>query len=271
MLIAFSYWLYSVIRNAVPEQETAAQHNARAIHGFEKLLHFDAERAVNHAVGSVHWLIVPMNYYYTSLHFVFTIAVLVWLFRWHPGRYAAARTALFVTTGLALVGFYVFPLAPPRLMAGGGFIDTVAVNHTVAAFDSGSTAGAFNQYAAMPSMHIGWSAWVGVTVWCLARNRWIRVLGLLYPVGTLVVIISTANHFLLDAAGGLVCLAAGFGASAALYGRWAFRFPRIPVQERRVAYGQAVDADRRPNSPVALNEAAAAERKDERAGARRIT
>ena len=66
-----------------------------------------------------------MNYYYATLHFIVTIGVLVWLYRRHPGRYAATRLVLFATTGVALLGYYLYPLAPPRLMNGGSFIDTV--------------------------------------------------------------------------------------------------------------------------------------------------
>ena len=64
--------------------------------------------------------------------------MLVWLFRYHPGRYAAARLALFATTAVALVGYYLYPLAPPRLMNGGHFVDTVAVHHTWGSMASGN-------------------------------------------------------------------------------------------------------------------------------------
>ena len=69
-------------------------------------------------MNSVTWLIVGMNYYYATLHFVVTLGVLVWLYRCHPGRYAATRLVLFATTAVALVGYYFYPLAPPRLMNG---------------------------------------------------------------------------------------------------------------------------------------------------------
>ncbi|NED79624.1 hypothetical protein G3I76_05880, partial [Streptomyces sp. SID11233] len=86
----------------------------------------------------VTWLIVGMNYYYATLHFVVTLGVLVWLFKWHPGRYAAARLALFATTGAALLGYYLYPLAPPRLMTNTHFIDTVLVHQTWGSMASGN-------------------------------------------------------------------------------------------------------------------------------------
>ncbi|MFI2234900.1 phosphatase PAP2 family protein [Streptomyces chrestomyceticus] len=226
LLIAVSYWVYSLIRNAVPEQKAQALKNADWIWEAEQTLGIAVEKTVNHAVDSVTWLIVSMNYYYATLHFVLTIGVLVWLYRWHPGRYAAARLALFATTGVALVGYYFYPLAPPRLMNGGGFIDTVIVHHTWGSMASGNLASMSNQYAAMPSMHIGWSLWCGVMIALIAKPVWAKVLGLLYPTTTLVVIVSTANHFWLDAVGGVLCLAFGIGLAFAWYAALPHRLPR---------------------------------------------
>ncbi|WFB09878.1 phosphatase PAP2 family protein [Streptomyces sp. LX-29] len=226
LLIAASYWTYSLIRNAVPEQRGEAMRNADWIWDWEHRLGLAFERSVNHAVDSVDWLVVGMNYYYATLHFIVTIGVLVWLYRWHPGRYAAVRLILFATTGVALLGYYLFPLAPPRLMTGGGFIDTVVLHHTWGSMASGNLADMSNQYAAMPSMHIGWSLWCGVTIAVLARPVWVKTLGLLYPVATLVVIVATANHFWLDAVGGTLCLSFGFTLSYAWYGALAHRLPK---------------------------------------------
>ncbi|MFF7329073.1 phosphatase PAP2 family protein [Streptomyces sp. NPDC090306] len=226
VLIAVSYWTYSQIRNAVPEQRASALRHADWIWHAEHRLGIAVEESVNHAVNSVTWLIVGMNYYYATLHFVITLGVLVWLYRSHPGRYAAARLVLFVTTGAALIGYYVYPLAPPRLMAGTGFVDTVTVHRTWGSMASGDLKHMSNQYAAMPSMHIGWSVWCGLTIFALAATPWARVLGLLYPVLTLTVIVATANHFLLDAVGGLLCLALGFAVSALWYGALPYSLPR---------------------------------------------
>ncbi|MBC3993604.1 phosphatase PAP2 family protein [Streptomyces sp. AC563] len=237
LLIAVSYWTYSLIRNAVPAHKDTALRNAHWIWDAEQSLGLAVERGVNHGVDSVTWLIVGMNYYYATLHFVVTIGVLVWLYRWHPGRYAAIRLVLFATTGVALVGFFFFPLAPPRLMPDMDFIDTVLVHRTWGSLASGNLAEVSNQYAAMPSMHIGWSTWCGITIAALARPRWVKTLGVLYPVATLVVIVATANHFWLDAVGGLICLSFGFAVAALWYAASPYRLPRhiaSPVARRSV-------------------------------------
>ncbi|WP_416967020.1 phosphatase PAP2 family protein [Streptomyces sp. 4F14] len=226
LLIAVSYWTYSLIRNAVPEQKSQALRNADWIWRMEHHLGIAVEESVNHAVNSVTWLIVGMNYYYATLHFVVTLGVLVWLYRSHPGRYAATRLVLFATTAVALVGYYFYPLAPPRLMTGGDFIDTVVVHETWGSMASGDLKNMSNQYAAMPSMHIGWSLWCGLTIFFLARLPWVRVLGLLYPTATLIVIVSTANHFWLDAVGGILCLTFGFFVAWAVYGTSPYRLPQ---------------------------------------------
>ncbi|MFC0493978.1 phosphatase PAP2 family protein [Streptomyces mutabilis] len=237
LLIALSYWTYSLVRNAVPEQRGQALRNADWIWNVEQQLGIAVEESVNHAVNSVTWLVVGMNYYYATLHFVVTLGVLVWLYRSHPGRYAATRLVLFATTGVALVGYYLYPLAPPRLMNGGHFIDTVMVHETWGSMASGDLKNMSNQYAAMPSMHIGWSVWCGLTIFALASVPWVRVLGLVYPVLTLVVIVATANHFWLDAVGGVLCLGFGYGVAFVWYGALPHALPKVvPGAERRRAW-----------------------------------
>ncbi|GAA2401717.1 phosphatase PAP2 family protein [Streptomyces glaucosporus] len=227
LLIAVSYWTYSMIRNAVPEQEAQAMRNATWLWEVERALGIAVEQTLNHAANGVTWLIVTMNYYYATLHFIVTIGVLVWLYRRHPGRYAATRTVLFATTAVALFGYYFFPLAPPRLMEGVHFIDTVKVHDTWGSMASGNMANVSNQYAAMPSMHIGWSVWCGITIALLAAPLWVKILGWLYPAATLVVIVCTANHFWLDAVGGVACLGIGFAVSYLWYGEPVHRMPRL--------------------------------------------
>ncbi|MFF7243933.1 phosphatase PAP2 family protein [Embleya sp. NPDC008237] len=234
-LIALSYWVYSLIRNAVPEREHLAVDRARQLLDLEHALHIDIEHSVNHAVNGVTWLIVSMNYYYATLHFVVTIGVLVWLFHRHPGRYRAVRTVLFLTTGVALFGYFFFALAPPRLLPGAGYIDTVLVHHTWGSMASGDMKNVSNQYAAMPSMHIGWSTWCAMAIVMFARPMWVKVLGVLYPIATLFVIVATGNHFVLDAVGGWITLAVAFGLQCLLNGRSAYRFPQYPPDDPRAA------------------------------------
>ncbi|WP_069811720.1 phosphatase PAP2 family protein [Streptomyces sp. TP-A0874] len=232
LLIVAGYWLYTVIRDTVPEQKTTALRNAEGLWHTEKVLGIAVEPAVNHTLNSVSWLITVMNYYYATLHFVVTIAVLVWLYHWRPGRYAPARLVLVVTTATGLLGYYLFPLAPPRLLPGGTFVDTALVHSALGSSASGPLSSLENEYAAMPSMHIGWSVWCAVVIVVLARPLWVKALGVLYPLVTLVVIVATANHFWLDAVGGLLCLAIGYAVSLLWYDSLGPRLRRRRARDR---------------------------------------
>ncbi len=225
--IAVCYWLYSLVRNAVPDHRTAAGHRAADIYALERAMHIGVEHSVNVFVAHTSWLAYACNYYYATLHFVVTIGVLVWLYLRHPLRYRSIRSVLFATNLVALLGFWFYALAPPRLMSGRGFVDTIIAFHTWGSWGSADVAKASNQFAAMPSLHIGWSLWCAVAIASLAHRRWVRVLGALYPLATLFVVVATANHFLLDAVGGVLALAAGFAVQRLLSGRPAFAAPTL--------------------------------------------
>jgi hypothetical protein len=142
---------------------------------------------------------------------VVTIGIFGWLYFRRPDRYPTYRWMMFGTTLAALAGFWFYPLAPPRMLP--GFVDTVLTLHTWGLYDSSPMASVSNQYAAMPSLHTGWSLWCAVAVIDLARRRWIKVLAACYPICTVIVILGTANHFILDAVGGVVALACGLVAA----------------------------------------------------------
>lgn len=198
-LLGSVYLAYSLIRNLAPEQAAQAQRNARSVLDAEKLIGLDVEKSLNHFVAGEAWLAQPAIYYYATLHFIMTGAVMVWLYRRRPAHYAVARGVLLVMTMIALVGYWLYPLAPPRLMNGGGYIDTAVKYELWGYTPSQAVTSVSNQFAAMPSMHFGWSLWVGVVLVLLARTRLMRTIGVLYPILTLTVIVVTANHFVLDA------------------------------------------------------------------------
>jgi hypothetical protein len=180
---------------------------------------------VNHTINHITWLIVGMNYYYAALHYIITVGVLLWVYFRRPEVYRSVRTVLGTTTWLGLIGFYFYALAPPRLAFPHYFIDTVVVHHTWGSWGTSGMDSVSNQYAAMPSLHIGWSTWCALTVFMLAKNKWVKWGALLYPVFTFTVIIATANHFVLDAIGGLITITIGFGLQRLLQGRPAYRLP----------------------------------------------
>jgi hypothetical protein len=224
-IIAIGYWLYSIGRNAVPEQASIALRHARSVQHLQDWLHLNFELSVNHFVAHTEWLAQVMDYYYATLHFIITLGVMLWLFARKPHIYRGARTALFATTLLALLGFYLYPLAPPRLLHGFGYVDTLIKFHTWGSLADPKIAAHSNQYAAMPSLHIAWALWCGISIFMCARRLWVRLLGLVYPFFTLVVIVGTANHFVTDALGGLAIIVLGFGIQWLLSGHGAYTPP----------------------------------------------
>lgn len=218
-----SYALYSLTRNVVPAHEELARRHAIGLLHLEQRLHLDPERMVNSWLGGIRWLAEIANSYYAALHFLITIGVLVWLYRRHPVHYRGVRTALYATNLIALLGFWLYPLAPPRMLP--GFVDTIVRFPIWISWDSTDVAKASNQFAAMPSLHVAWSLWCGIVLFRLARRRWVRLAAPLYPLFTVAVILGTANHFVLDAIGGVLTLSVGFVVSWAIFGRPAFATP----------------------------------------------
>jgi hypothetical protein len=226
LLIAIGYFLYGRVRNLVPEQESIALRHGRGVQHLQNALHLNFELSVNKFVAGHEWLAQVMDYYYATLHFIVTVAVLVWLYLAYPRIYRGVRTILFATSLIALVGFWLYPLAPPRLLPQYGYIDTLLKFHTWGSLADPNIAEHSNQYAAMPSLHMGWALWCGVTIFLCARRWWVRLLGALYPVWTLLVIIGTANHFIIDAVAGLAVFLAGAGAQYLQSGHSAYREAR---------------------------------------------
>ena len=229
--IGVSYAVYGALRNhfgnpepvdcgarVLTEFQTIACDRAYDLLHLERTLNIDIEGPLNRIAAHTEWFAVFSNYFYALAHFVVTIGVLVWLYRRHPLQYRPMRTALYVTNALALLGYWLYSLAPPRFLPGEGYVDTVHEFGTWGSYASGDLSHASNQFAAMPSMHIGWALWAGLAIFWLARRKPIRWAGIAYPLVVLVVIMATANHFILDAVGGALALAFGFGAQRALSG-----------------------------------------------------
>ncbi|MEV8015365.1 bifunctional glycosyltransferase 87/phosphatase PAP2 family protein [Streptomyces sp. NPDC086554] len=223
LLIRVGYSAYQQARLAATGgtisggRATAEQHGEQ-VYSIEQFLHIDIEHWVNHAVVKVSWLEEFFNFYYTSFHFLVPLTVLGVLYVRRPAEYRWARSALGFATVLALVGFWLYPLAPPRLMPDLGFIDTV---HGVQDFtqpDYGTLTALTNQYAAMPSLHFGWSLWCGLVIAILAPKWWMKAFGLLHPLFTVSAIVATGNHWVLDAVGGAAVVGAGFGLGYLLAG-----------------------------------------------------
>ncbi|MFD6491199.1 bifunctional glycosyltransferase 87/phosphatase PAP2 family protein [Streptomyces sp. NPDC059944] len=223
LLIRVGYSAYQQVRLAATGGTNAggratAEHHGDQILAIERFLRIDIEHWVNHAVFRIGFLRDFFDFYYESFHFLVPLAVLGVLYARRPADYRWARSALGFATLLALVGFWLYPLAPPRLMPGLGVIDTVHGVQDFSKPDYGTLTALTNQYAAMPSLHFGWALWCGLVIAILAPKWWMKALGLLHPFFTLSAIVATGNHWVLDAVGGAAVVAAGFGLTHLLQG-----------------------------------------------------
>lgn len=212
-----AYLLYGQVRNLVDGRVSTAEAFATWLVSVEQSWGIDVELGLNQWVAAQEPVAVGMNYYYAVLHFTVTAGVLVWLWHLHRDSYALARTSLVLGSLIALLGFWLLPLAPPRLMPQLGYVDTFWFYDTWGSLSDPALARFSNQYAAMPSLHVGWALWAAVVIALVTRRAWVRALALLYPVATLVVVMGTANHFVLDAVGSLVVMGAGAGFAWLIY------------------------------------------------------
>jgi hypothetical protein len=224
LLVAALYGTYEASRAVADADSGPSIRNGRAILSWETRWHLDPERWLNHVVDHSTALAVVSSYYYSVLHYIVTPAVLIWMFRRYSAHYRFARTALALTTVIGLVGFYFVPTAPPRLVAGSGIQDTLARYASWGWWNNhGSVprglAHLSNQFAAMPSLHVGWAIWAGFLLWRFGRRWWTRALGVAYPVGTTVVVLGTGNHYLLDAVAGAATIGLAGGLALLWYGR----------------------------------------------------
>jgi hypothetical protein len=246
LLIAGFYVLYTASRNqfgsarlAPGEQPTEAFDNAVQLIDWEKAIRLFVEPDIQSAFIDFRWFIWFWNVFYGTAHFVVTIGLFLWMFHRARPMFTKWRNCILATTALALIGFSLFPVMPPRLLDstsryggaclqierdGGtcteealaefeptyGFVDTLAEVGGLWSFDSGAMTKLSNQYAAMPSLHCAWATWCALVGWRITRRRWARTLLVVYPFLTLFCIIVTANHYWIDGVGGLVTLAAGY-------------------------------------------------------------
>jgi hypothetical protein len=212
-LLVLLYAGYLAARAAMGVHIGAAQHRGQQVLDLEALAHLDVERPLNSFVAAVPALGLAFAYLYATLHYLVTPIVLVWLaFRRQDG-YRQARNALLAATAIGLLGYWLLPTAPPRLL-GVGFSDTMATFSGVGWWGQAASAprgmeALSNQYAALPSLHVGWAMWVALLVSRHSRSRFLRRWIWAYPALMTIVVMATANHYLLDALAGIACACLG--------------------------------------------------------------
>jgi hypothetical protein len=201
--------------------EPAVAHG-RYLLAVERSLHLTVEYRLNHALSAHPGLGWVLSIYYDFAHGMVTFGVLGVLYLGRPAGYRMARRALVALNVAALLVFAAFPVAPPRLLPDGGFADIVANSGTWGAWESSSSSVArhANLYAAMPSLHVAQAAWVLLVVVATTRRRSLRWLAVVHVALTVLVVVSTGNHYVLDVAGGAGLTALAWCAANGWTTRW---------------------------------------------------
>jgi PAP2 superfamily len=226
-LFFLAYQAYQLVRGLIDGRSDLAFANAERIVDLEKATGTFFEPGLQQSLLSHTWLIDFANWMYVNSHFTISVVFLAWLYLFRNDNFYFVRNMFMVAMGIALVGYALFPTAPPRMLTGEGFTDTIA-SFTAVDQDSNAVSFLVNKYAAVPSMHIGFSTMIAGTAVMLVRNPIGRVLWSLYPLLVFWVIVVTANHYWFDAACGLlVAVGSALVASRVLAPvrpkQWAFR------------------------------------------------
>ncbi len=203
------YVVYSLLRGVVAgDPRVSASHARRIIH-LEQMLHIFQEPAWQRWALGVPGIPRVWNGVYLWMHTPLVIFTLVYLYVRHRPTYTVIRNVFFVSAAIGLVCYALYPTAPPRLMPGYGFTDTIA-NMARAAPDV--RPGTFeNAYAAVPSLHVGWAVMIALAFWWTARHWIVRVLAVIEAVGMIAAVVFTANHYFFDAAAGIAVVLASLG------------------------------------------------------------
>ncbi len=210
LLFYVAYNGYQVVRGITDSGRELAFANAERLIDVERSLGTFFEPGFQQTViDHASWLVDVANFMYLNSHFVITTVFLGWLYLRRNEHFYFVRNMFMVAMAIALVGYALYPTAPPRLFPGEGFTDTIAV-FTGIAQDSKTAGLLVNQYAAVPSMHIAFSLMIAAPAVALSRHVLARALWSAYPLLVLFVIVTTGNHYWLDAVAGagVACLAA---------------------------------------------------------------
>ena len=205
--LAGLYVLYELCRGAGSASLSLARAHTADVVSLERGLHLFHERGVQDWAQGLPILPVALGLAYMTMHLAMTALAMRWVYRTRRDAFPVVRTTLVVATAMSLAIYVLYPAAPPRL-AGIGFSDTVSAR-THLNLSSNLLGSFYDPLAAVPSLHFGYALLVGAAIASLARRRWARLAGALYPAFMLFDIVATGNHFLFDAvAGGTVVAAA---------------------------------------------------------------
>lgn len=208
ILVSACYWLYAMVRDihGQAEDQSRAFANGHGLESAENATGLNFERSVQQFFLHCRWLLRAMGGFYGGAHFVVTFGVLVWLLWRRPEQYRRWRRLLGITTAAGVFVFALFPVAPPRLIPGTGVEDSLDTVGGLWSYNRGVLEHIADPYAAMPSLHLGWSTWVALTLASTVGAGWSlrkRALFAIYPGVVTVIVLATGTHWFVDTLAGV--------------------------------------------------------------------
>jgi hypothetical protein len=216
ILFCGAYWLYRLARGMVYDQTIAAFTHARDIVQLERSTHVFIERSVQTWAVGTGFLDDAASWMYLNSHFVVTTCTLAFVYLFRNEHFYFVRNMFMVAMGLALVGYVLYPTAPPRMLPELGFADTVA---DFTGISESSVNALFNPFAAVPSMHVCFALMLSVPMIRMARHGWVKALWCAYAPVVTFVVIATGNHWVFDAVTGALVAAVSALAAQSLFAR----------------------------------------------------
>jgi membrane-associated phospholipid phosphatase len=217
VLFCGAYWLYRLVRGEVFDESAAAFAHARDIVSLERSLHVFVEPQVQHWAIGTGFINDVGSWMYLNTHFIVTTCTLAFIYLFRNEHFYFVRNMFMVAMGLALVGYIIYPTAPPRMLPELGFVDSVS-DFTGVSSDSNVNA-LFNPYAAVPSMHVGFALMLSVPMIRIVKHRWAKVIWAFYAPVVACVVVVTANHWIFDAATGALVAAVSALAAQTVFAR----------------------------------------------------
>jgi hypothetical protein len=215
LIIIPAYALYQLVRGTVDGRASEAFQRAVTIVNVEQALGIFWEAELQSLITTQALAVRAVNTIYVWGHLPVIIIVAIWLFSFHRNRYPLFRNAFLISGAIALFFFWLAPTAPPRYLQYWGFIDTAVTSGSYYIFQPPAFV---NQYAAMPSLHFGWSLLAAIAIFANLRAPF-RYVALVMPFFTLAGIVLTGNHFFLDAVAGGAVAFAGLAVAYQLHSR----------------------------------------------------
>ena len=206
VVVGFAILLYFAVRHRTQGNPGTALANAHRIVDLERALGINWEGAVQSAALSSNALATLANWVYIFGHWPVILGVGTALYLCRPRHYYLLRNAMFASGMIGFLLFALFPVAPPRL-AGLGLVDTVTDRSH--AYRALQPPGLTNEYAAFPSLHAGWNLLVGIVVFLAVANVAVRAVAVALPIAMALAVVATANHYVVDVAGGTVVVLVG--------------------------------------------------------------